>query len=102
MKKVTETFSELLRNATHDSIDSHDMQISKVNDKTVKMTYAAYNANETFSVEVFDGFKFNPILGMIDLGIKKDSGAYVKDASYRKARANDLIKKAHAAIALFI
>ena len=102
MKKGTETFSELLRNATHGGCDSHEMQISKVNDKTVKMTYAVYNANEVFSVAVFDGFKFNPILEMIDLGIKKDSSAYVKDASYRKARANDLIKKAHAAIALFI
>lgn len=90
----------LFRNSTHIDSKSHDCLIGQIGNKgnggrTVKFTYEAYNAVERFTVEIFDGHKWNHFLSMLDLGIQLEASAYnIWDEIKRKRRANDLIKLA--------
>lgn len=63
--------------------------------KIVKFTYEAYNAVERFTVEIFDGHKWNHFLSMLDMGITPETSAYnIWNEIKRNQRANDLIKLA--------
>lgn len=85
----------LVRNSIHVGEKSHDCLIGEIKGKKVKITYQAYNANESCSTEFFDGDKWNPILSMLDLGVQRETSAYnIWNRDQRKQRADDLFKKA--------
>lgn len=89
----------LVRNSIHVGEKSHDCLIAEIGNiknggKKVKFTYQAYNANESCSTEFFDGYKWNPILSMLDLGVQRETSAYVWNRDQRKQRADELFKKA--------
>jgi hypothetical protein len=58
-----------------------------------KFSYDAYNAGETFGIELFDGDKFNHICSMSDLGFTRDNSLYVHSESEIKTRAEVIFKK---------
>lgn len=86
---------QLFRNSTHTSCKSHDCLIAEIKGKKVKITYEAYNAVERCNTEFFDGYKWNYILSMLDMGIEPNTSAYnIWDEKKRKNRADELFKKA--------
>lgn len=82
------------RSANHLRERSHDCHIRKYDDRIVNYTYKAYNAAEHFTVEIFDGTKWNHCLSMQDLGVMPDTGAYFWNESKRLEQANTLYIKA--------
>lgn len=86
---------EIFRNSTHTPGKSHDCLIGEIKGKKVKITYQAYNAAEHCNTEVFDGYKWNHLLSMLDMGEQPESSAYnLLDGAKRKKRADSLFKKA--------
>jgi len=83
----------IIRNSTHIADKSHDCLIAEIEGKKIKFTYEAYNATEKCTTEFFDGYKWNFILSMLDLGIEPNRSAYsVWNENERKIRADDLFK----------
>lgn len=85
---------QLFRNSTHTQSRSHDCLIAEIKGKKIKVTYEAYNAVERCNTEIFDGYKLNHILSMLDIGIEPNNSAYIWDEKKRKNRADELFKKA--------
>ena len=85
---------QLFRNSTHTQSRSHDCLIAEIKGKKIKVTYEAYNAVERCNTEIFDGYKWNHILSMLDIGIEPNNSAYILDEKKRKNRADELFKKA--------
>jgi hypothetical protein len=83
----------LFRSSTHLEGKSHDCTILSIDDRKFKFTYQAYNAKETFEIELFDGDKWNHLLNAKDIGIMLDEGIYISNADKRKARADKYIAK---------
>lgn len=98
----------LYRSDIHINEKSHDCLIAEIGNiknggKKVKMTYEAYNAVEKCTIECFDGYKWNSILSMLDLGEKPETRAYITWGNdKRRKRANDLFKKAETICKLII
>lgn len=85
----------LQRNSIHINGKSHDVLIVEIGNKKVKFTYNAYNAAENCQTEIFDGYKWNFIFSIMDLGVTPESSAYnIWSETKRKQRADDLFKKA--------
>ena len=57
------------------------------------MTYESYNAAERFTIEIFDGYKWNFALSMLDLGVLDETTMYATMEKKRKERANTLFQK---------
>lgn len=85
---------QILRNAQHYAGKSHECVIFDFNSKKIKMTYQAYNASESFNIEIFDGSKWNHFLSMLDIGETPKSSAYILSEEKRQERANKLVTKA--------
>jgi len=85
---------KLFRNSTHNDRLSHDCLVVELNGKKVKLTYTSENASEGLSVQVFDGYKFNYILSMLDMGITPNNSSYIWNEQKRKNRADELFKVA--------
>lgn len=86
---------EIFRNSIHNSDESHDCLIGAIKGVKIKITYQAYNAVEKCNTEIFDGYKWNNILSMLDMGVQPNNSAYnVWDETRRKERANNLFSKA--------
>ena len=86
---------QLFRNSTHTQSKSHDCLIAEIKGKKIKVTYEAYTAVERCSTEIVDGYKWNHILSMLDMGIEPETSAYnIWDEKERKNRADKLFKKA--------
>lgn len=84
---------QIFRNSTHLDKRSHDCLVCEIKGKKVKITYEAYNADEKCSVDIFDGYKWNHILSMLDMGIIPDRSAYsLLNGVERNHRSNELIK----------
>lgn len=78
---------------------SHDCFITEIKGKKVKITYIAENAVERCSSEIFDGYKWNSFLSMMDLGEVPNPHAYnLLNETQRKERATKLIKQSEKAI----
>lgn len=73
---------------------SHVCHLLEINDKKVKMTYESYNATERFTVDIFDGYKWNHFLSIMDLGVKPETSSYVWSDNRRIQRAEELFTKA--------
>lgn len=90
---------QLFRNSTHKSEKSHDCLIAEIGGKKVKITYETYNAVERCNTDVFDGYKWNHVLSMLDMGVEPNNSAYnIWDENKRKSRADELLKKAETMI----
>ncbi len=85
-----------IRNTTHTSSRSYDCLICEIEGKKVRFTYKVSNAQEQCIAEVFDGFKWNNILTMWDIGEIPNSSAYVWAEEKRAKRGEGLIKKMQA------
>ena len=75
-----------IRNSLHTAGRGHECLIKEINGKKVKFTYEAYNAVEKCNTEIFDGYKWNHFLCMLDLGMQPDTTAYILSENYRKTR----------------
>lgn len=96
MKKLT-------RNKQHTNSKSHDVTICEHNTRKVKYTYSAYNANERYDVELFDGNKWNNIATIQDLGVVPNKSAYnILQPNQRENRANTLYTKASKYVKTFL
>jgi hypothetical protein len=90
----------IFRKSIHTDNKSHDCVIAEFGNrrnggKIVKITYEAHNAVERCNVEIFDGYKWNHFLSMLDMGIEPNTSAYnIWNASQRKKRADDLFQTA--------
>lgn len=94
---------KLIRNKKHENSRSHDVTICEHNDRKLKFTYSAYNANEKYNVELFDGDKWNNIATLLDLGENPNKSAYnILNARQRETRANALYTKATKFVKLFL
>lgn len=86
---------DIFRSSIHTGYRSHDCLITEIKGKKVKITYEAYNTQEKCNTEIFDGYKWNHILSMLDMGIEPNSSAYVMLDEYkRKKQADSMFKKA--------
>lgn len=85
---------QIFRNSTHVRCKSHDCLIAEIKGKKIKITYEAYNASEKCDTYLFDGYKWNHIISMLDMGFQPNNSIYVWDDNKRKERADDLFKKA--------
>ena len=92
----------LIRNSTHGRDRSYDMLMCEHEGKKVKFTYETYNAVERMNTEIFDGYKWNHIFNMSDLGSLPDSSMYVRSDDKRKSRCNELFKLAEKHIKLLL
>ncbi len=92
-------YDEIYRSKLHENNKSHDVLIIKTkvtqsrNPKTIKMTYESYYASERFSGEIWDGTKWEHFFSMIDLGVLPQGDYYVKNASNRVSRCEELQSK---------
>jgi hypothetical protein len=93
---------ELIRNAMHVEGKSHDCLIKEYNGKKVKFTYEAYNAVERCTTELFDGYKWNPVIHMLDIAVKPETSAYIWDSTKRMQRADGLFKDSERMLLTFI
>jgi len=82
---MTATWKEGLHNYTHKkgfrTTDTKIINLSDPQGETTKpikfkFSYEAYNAGETFTGEIFDGIKLNPVFDISDLGIIRNCSAY--------------------------
>lgn len=86
---------KIVRNSTHKSGRSYDCLIAENGGKKLKMTYDCCNTGERCTIEIFDGYRWNHILSILDMGIEPNkSAATVWDENKRKNRADELFKKA--------
>lgn len=69
-------------------------RIVEINKKKVKCIYEVGNAYERFTIEVFDGYKFNNIGSIWSIGGRPDSSTYIYEESKILSRYNDLQKNA--------
>jgi hypothetical protein len=84
---------QIFRNSIHKSEKSHECLIAELNGKKIKITYEAYNAVERCNTEIFDGFKWNHCISMLDMGVTPETSAYnIWDENKREKRANELFK----------
>jgi len=83
----------IIRNSTHIDSKSYDCLIGEIKGKKIKITYEAYNASEKCNTEIFDGYKWNNIFNILDMGVQQENSAYnIWDKLKRKKRADDLFK----------
>lgn len=93
----------IIRNSVHTTSTSHDCLIGEINGKKIKITYEAYNASEKCNTEIFDGYKWNNIFNILDLGVQQENSAYnIWNEIKRKKRANDLFKIAEECVRLLL
>jgi len=85
----------LLRKSIHEDYRSHDCLVCDIQGKKVKITYEAYNAIEKCNIELFDGFRWNLLFTLLDMGIVPELSAYnIWDKERRRTRADYLFKEA--------
>jgi hypothetical protein len=69
-------------------------QFYEVDGKKFKFSYSNGNAYERFYIELFDGFKLNPIADIADLGIKSNSSLYHNTEIDNQNRISEVMSKA--------
>ena len=86
----------LIKNDTHLESSSHDCRVVEhaPSGTKIKMTYRAYNAGEECNICLLSQNEWKHVFGMLDLGFKPDSSAYVTGIVSRKNRAEMLFKRA--------
>ena len=65
-------------------------KIREYNGKKFKLSYEAGNAFERFYVELFDGFKFNPIANLFDMNANPNTSAYLNSEIQSQNRYAEL------------
>ena len=70
---MTQLFDSLL----HEENRSHVVHIFDFHGKNIKFIYESYNAVEKFNIEIFDGYKWNHFLSMLDLGYMPETNIYL-------------------------
>ncbi len=65
----------------------------QIGDKRVKMIYECGNAFDRFTIQIFDGDKFNTVATMSDLGVKSDTSMYIKQEAEVFDKFNQLLTK---------
>ena len=84
----------LYTSATHIRERSHEVRIYEIDGKKFKVTYEAYNASEKCNTEIFDGYKWNHFLSMMDMAEVPDTSRYILSEEKRRLKADTLIEKA--------
>ena len=70
--------------------NGHSTMIYQVDDKKFKFTYESGNAFERFKIEQYDGEKLNYIANILDLGVSRNTSAYMDTDIEMKNRVASL------------
>lgn len=78
--------------SSHKNGSSYDSMLVNFKSNKIKFVYEAHNASERFSVELFDGTKWNHVLGLNDVGFERDNHIYIQEPHRRERRCIDMRK----------
>ena len=95
-------FKQYNESFVHRNGGTNASKIQEFDGKKFKYTYESGNAYERFRVEMFDGFKLNPIATMTDLGEKSNSSSYINDEVQAQNRYAGLCIKAEKYVKMLI